>query len=132
MCTNYTSWSETGYFKDTSVFRYAVTFKAVNGGFRILNNGGGRQYYDGRQTSRRIELKFDTEEPYHCTQESECSGSTPMMTIRDDVTKVPKTPNNFAICITGHIFIFSSSQLRPLSFSDHDCLSTARLSEKKT
>ena len=92
MCTNYTSWSETGYFKDTSFFRYAVTFKAVNGGFRILNNGGGRQYYDGRQTSRRIELKFDTEEPYHCTQESECSGSTPMMTIRDDVTKVPKNP----------------------------------------
>ncbi|XP_022305312.1 uncharacterized protein LOC111112206 isoform X3 [Crassostrea virginica] len=68
---------------------YAVTFNARNGGYRILDNNGGKQYYNGRQTSRSIELKFDTETPYHCSQKGECSDSSTMMKITNDVTKVP-------------------------------------------
>nr|XP_022304679.1 uncharacterized protein LOC111111817 [Crassostrea virginica] len=66
-----------------------VTYKAQNGGFRILDNDGGKQYYTGRQTSRSIELKFDTETPYHCSQRGECSDSSMMMKIKNDVTKKP-------------------------------------------
>ncbi|XP_022304673.1 uncharacterized protein LOC111111813 [Crassostrea virginica] len=67
----------------------AVTYKAQTGGFRILSNNGVKQYYTGRQTSRSIELKFDTEGPYHCSQKGECSDSSTMMKIKNDVTKVP-------------------------------------------
>ena len=69
-------------------YRYAVTFNARNGGFRIFDNDGGKQYYTGRQASRSIELKFDTETPYHCSQKGECSDSSTMMKITNDVTKV--------------------------------------------
>ena len=69
-------------------YRITVTYKAQNGGFRILDNDGGKQYYTGRQTSRSIELKFDTETPYHCSQRGECSDSSMMMKIKNDVTKV--------------------------------------------
>ena len=69
--------------------RLAVTYKAQTGGFRILSNNGVKQYYTGRQTSRNIELKFDTEGPYHCSQKGECSDSSTMMKIKNDVTKVP-------------------------------------------
>lgn len=72
-----------------SLYRYSVTFRAENGGYRIVDNGVGKQYYVGRTTERRIDLKFDTEIPYHCSEKSECIfSSSTMMTIQNDVTKV--------------------------------------------
>lgn len=69
--------------------RYLVTFRAENGGFRILDNGGGKQYYTGRSTTRRNDLKFDTETPYHCTEKNECTYPvSDMMSVQNDVTKV--------------------------------------------
>uniref|UniRef100_A0A8W8MBJ2 EGF-like domain-containing protein n=1 Tax=Magallana gigas TaxID=29159 RepID=A0A8W8MBJ2_MAGGI len=69
---------------------YLVTFRAENGGFRILDNGGGKQYYSGRSTTRRINIKFDTEKPYHCTEKSECTYPvSDMMSVQNDVTKAP-------------------------------------------
>lgn len=74
-----------------SLYRYSVTFRAENGGYRIVNNNVGKQYYVGRPTERRIDLKFDTETPYHCSEKSNVaciSSSSTMMTIQNDVTKV--------------------------------------------
>ncbi|XP_052682288.1 uncharacterized protein LOC128162907 [Crassostrea angulata] len=69
---------------------YSVTFRAENGGFRILDNGGGKQYYTGRPTTRKVDLKFDTEIPYHCSEKSECTYPvSDMMSVQNDVTKVP-------------------------------------------
>nr|XP_034310664.1 uncharacterized protein LOC117684080 isoform X3 [Crassostrea gigas] len=69
---------------------YSVIFRAENGGFRILNNGGGKQYYTGRSATRKIDIKFDTEIPYHCTEKSECAYPvSDMMSVQNDVTKVP-------------------------------------------
>lgn len=70
---------------------YTVTFRAENGGFRILNNGGVKQYYTGKSTTRRIDLKFDTETPYHCSEKSDCldSSSSDMLFIQNKVTKAP-------------------------------------------
>nr|XP_034310671.1 uncharacterized protein LOC117684082 [Crassostrea gigas] len=67
---------------------YSVTFRAENGGFRILDNGGGKQYYTGRTTTSRIDLKVDTETPYHCSEKSECTYPvSDMMSVQNDVTK---------------------------------------------
>lgn len=71
-------------------YRYSVTFRAENGGYRIVNNVG-KQYYVGKPSTRRIDLKFDTETPYHCSEKSNVaciSSSSTMMTIQNDVTKV--------------------------------------------
>uniref|UniRef100_A0A8W8MD80 Receptor protein-tyrosine kinase n=1 Tax=Magallana gigas TaxID=29159 RepID=A0A8W8MD80_MAGGI len=69
---------------------YSVIFRAENGGFRILDNNGVKQYYTGRSTTRKIDLKFDTEIPYHCTDKSECTYPvSDMMSVQNDVTKVP-------------------------------------------
>ncbi|XP_065929746.1 uncharacterized protein [Magallana gigas] len=71
---------------------YSVTFRVENGGYRIVNNGIGKQYYLGRTSERRIDLKFDTETPYHCSEKSSVScisSSSTMMTIQNDVTKSP-------------------------------------------
>lgn len=66
-----------------------MIFRAENGGFRTLNNGGGKQNYSGRSTRRRIDLKFDTEIPYHCTEKRECTYPvSDMMSVKNDVTKV--------------------------------------------
>uniref|UniRef100_A0A8W8M842 EGF-like domain-containing protein n=1 Tax=Magallana gigas TaxID=29159 RepID=A0A8W8M842_MAGGI len=65
---------------------YSVTFRAENGGFRILNNNGVKQYYTGRSTTRKIDLKFDTEIPYHCTEKNECTNPvSDMMSVQNDV-----------------------------------------------
>lgn len=65
---------------------YSVTFRAENGGFRILNNNGVKQYYTGRSTTRKIDLKFDTEIPYHCTEKNECTYPvSDMMSVQNDV-----------------------------------------------
>lgn len=70
------------------LYRYSVTFRAENGGYRTLNNLG-KQYYTGRTSTRRIYLKFDTETPYHCSEKNDCiSSSSTIMTIQNDVTKV--------------------------------------------
>ena len=81
--------------------RITVTYKAQNGGFRILDNDGGKQYYTGRQASRSIELKFDTETPYHCSQKGECSDSSTMMKITNDVTKVSMCKFRYACIYAG-------------------------------
>lgn len=50
---------------------------------------GKAMYFTGRTTTRKIDVKFDTEPPYHCSEKSECSDpSSTMMTIQNDVTKV--------------------------------------------
>lgn len=73
--------------------RYSVTFRAENGGFRTLDNGGGKQYYSGISTTRTVDLKFDTEIPYHCTKENECTNPvSDMMSVQNDVTKVTSSP----------------------------------------
>lgn len=74
-----------------SLYRYSVTFRAENGGYRIVSNDVGKQYYVGRTTERKIDLKFDTETPYHCSEKSSVgyiSSSSTMMTIQNDDTKV--------------------------------------------
>lgn len=76
-------------FPYMDICRYSVTFRAENGGFRILDNGGGKQYYTGRTTTSRIDLKVDTETPYHCSEKSECTYPvSDMMSVQNDVTKV--------------------------------------------
>lgn len=55
--------------------------------FRVNNEGA--KHYKGGTTTRKIDVKLDTEPPYHCSETSECSDpSSTMMTIQNDVTKV--------------------------------------------
>lgn len=55
--------------------------------FRVNNKGA--KHYRGGTTTRKIDVKLDTEPPYHCSETSECSDtSSTMMTIQNDVTKV--------------------------------------------
>lgn len=55
--------------------------------FRVNNEGA--KHYRGGTTTRKIDVKLDTEPPYHCSEKSECSDtSSTMMTIQNDVTKV--------------------------------------------
>lgn len=69
---------------------YSVIFRAENGGYRIVDNNVGKQNYIGRTAERRIDLKFDTETPYHCSERSDCFYSlSSMMTVENDVTKLP-------------------------------------------
>lgn len=52
--------------------------------FRVNNEGA-----KGGTTTTKIDVKLDTEPPYHCSETSECSDpSSTMMTIQNDVTKV--------------------------------------------
>lgn len=52
--------------------------------FRVNNEGA-----KGGTTTTKIDVKLDTEPPYHCSEKSECSDpSSTMMTIQNDVTKV--------------------------------------------
>lgn len=69
-----------------------------------MNNGVGKQYYVGRTTERRIDLKFDTETPYHCSEKSSVpciSSSSTMMTIQNDVTKVISKLSVRGPCLIG-------------------------------
>lgn len=76
--------------------RYSVTFRAENGGFRILDNGGGKQYYSGRSTTRIINIKFDTEIPYHCTEKSECTYPvSDMMSVQNNFAMVTSSSRLF-------------------------------------
>lgn len=55
--------------------------------FRVNNKGA--KHYRGGTTTRKIDVKLDTEPPYHCSEKSECSDpSSTMMTIQNEVTKV--------------------------------------------
>lgn len=55
--------------------------------FRVNNEGA--KHYRGGTTTRKIDVKLDTEPPYHCSEKSECSDpSSTMMTIQNEVTKV--------------------------------------------
>ncbi|XP_056008078.1 uncharacterized protein LOC125667473 isoform X3 [Ostrea edulis] len=67
---------------------YNVVFRAKNGGFRIINHGGSKQYYEGRENTKEVNIKFDTETPVHCSESGNCpSPDAKMLHIAKDVTK---------------------------------------------
>ncbi|XP_062608961.1 uncharacterized protein LOC134270731 [Saccostrea cucullata] len=65
---------------------FAVTYRAKNGGYRRLAISGEKQYFIGNEVRKMIDVKFDRDYPYHCTEKNDCTSSD-MLKVTNEITK---------------------------------------------
>lgn len=77
----------------TIYFRYILHFTIGTGGFRDLMNSRTRQFYrqdiyTAMQAENTMELRFDYDDPVHCSEDRTCSSGGVPLHLTEDITKV--------------------------------------------
>ena len=73
--------------------RYIIHFTIGTGGFRDLMNSRTKQFYGqdiytAIQSENTMELRFDYDDPVHCSEDRTCSSGDVPLHLTEDITKV--------------------------------------------